>query len=91
MVALVLAIDKVTYAILYCVLIPECNLKKAGEILNKMLLINFWKQQAYIITIHTYINMITRVPHAGLHPSLHMIQLRFVDKSKYVIRLHGKL
>lgn len=52
MVALVLATDTVTYTILYCVVIPECN-----------------------------INMITRVPHAGLHPSLHMIQLRFVDKS----------
>lgn len=41
MVALVLAIDTVTYTILYCVVIPECNLKLAREILNTMLLIIF--------------------------------------------------
>lgn len=39
MVALVLAIDTVTYTFLYCVVIPECNLKLAREILNTMLLI----------------------------------------------------
>lgn len=37
MVALVLAIDTVTYTILYCVVIPECNLKLAREILNTVL------------------------------------------------------
>lgn len=34
MVALVLAIDKVTYTIFYCVINPECNLKLAREILK---------------------------------------------------------
>lgn len=36
MVALVLAIGKVTYTILYRVVNPECNLKLAREILNTM-------------------------------------------------------
>lgn len=68
--ALVLVIDTVT-------VIPECNLN-LNKKNTKYDIISFWQQIGLYHNSSyddTNINMLTRVPHVGLHPSLLMIKL----------------